>query len=116
MKSKANLDYAVIGKRIKELRRKKRLTQAKLAEMADIDSAYISHIERGVTKLSLPTLISIVNALGTTLDEVVYTNLDKSSHISHGMINELLADCTPDEISSMVEVMISVKKVLRRKR
>ncbi len=111
-----NLDYKVIGNRIRQIRKSKGWTQAKLAEKSDIDAAYISHIERGVTKLSLPTLISIVNALGTTLDEVVYTNLDKSSHISHGMINELLADCTPEEISSMVEVMISVKKVLRRKR
>ncbi len=110
------LDYKVIGNRIKEIRTAKGWTQAKLAEKSDVEPSYVSHIERGVTKLSLPTLISIANALDTTLDDVVYTNLKKSTHISFEMIEKLLSDCTPEEISSIVEVVKTTKNILRMKK
>ncbi len=111
-----NIDYKIIGIRIKEIRNRIGWTQAKLAEESGVEPSYISHIERGVTKLSLPTLISICNALNASLDEIVYTNLNNSTHISFGMIEELLSDCTPDEISSIVEVIKTTKNVLRIKK
>ncbi len=116
MKPKSNLDYAVIGKRIKELRTAKKWTQTKLAEESSVEPAYISHIERGEAMVSLPTLVNLVNALDSTLDYVVYTNLRNSSHISVGMINELLADCTPEEISLLTEVLKNTKGAIRSKK
>lgn len=116
MKPKSNLDYAVIGKRLKELRIEKKLTQTQLAEKADVEPAYISHIERNEAMVSLPTLVKLVNALDTTLDYVVYTNLRNSTHISVGMINELLADCTPEEISILTEVLKNTKNAIRSKK
>ncbi len=111
-----SLDYKVIGRRIKEIRIEKGWTQAKLAEKSGVEPSYISHIERGATKLSLPTLISIANALDATLDDVIYTNLSKSTHISIGMIENLLSDCTPEEIASIAEVVKTTKNVLRMKK
>ncbi len=35
------------GKRLKEIRQQKKLTQFQLAELANVDEKYISHIERG---------------------------------------------------------------------
>ena len=92
------IDYVVIGNRIREIRTSKRLTQATLAEMSGVEPSNISHIERAATKLSLPTIIRIANALGVTIDELVYDNLIKSSHVSVKLIDDLLADCTPDEL------------------
>ena len=109
------LDYKIIGKRIKEYRKKNKMTQAELAEKVEVDPTTISHIERAATKLSLPTLIGIANALGTSLDELVYTNLIKSSHISVEIIENLLEDCTPNEISTIAEVLKTTKSVLRKK-
>ena len=68
------IDYVIIGKRIKELRCAKGMTQAALAELSGVEPSNISHIERAATKLSLPTLVAIANALGATLDEIVYNN------------------------------------------
>ncbi len=116
MKPKSNLDYSIIGKRLKELRLKKKLTQTQLAEKADVEPAYISHIERNEAMVSLPTLVKLVNALDTTLDYVVYTNLNNSSHISVGMINELLADCTSEEISILTDILKSIKGAIRSKK
>ena len=109
------IDYVTIGKRIKELRKNKGLTQAQLAEMSGVEPSNISHIERAATKLSLPTLIAIANVLDATLDEIVYGNLKKSSHISVSIIDNLLLDCDPLELRSIAEVIKTTKNVLRSK-
>ena len=109
------VDYIIIGKRIKELRKSKGLTQAQLAEMSGVEPSNISHIERAATKLSLPTLISIANALESSLDELVYGNLTKSSHVSVALIDDLLADCDASELRSIAEVIKTIKSVLRSK-
>ena len=74
------IDYVIIGTRIREIRKNKKMTQATLAELSGVEPSNISHIERAATKLSLPTLVSIANALNVTLDELVYGNLKKSQH------------------------------------
>ena len=109
------IDYISIGNRIKELRSQKGWTQAKLAELSGVEPSNISHIERAATKLSLPTLVNIANALEVTLDEIAYGSLTKSTHISVKMIDEILSDCTPDEIRSMTEILRTTKAVLRNK-
>ena len=109
------INYVSIGSRIREIRSAKGLTQATLAEQSGIDASNISHIERAATKLSLPTLISIANVLEVTLDELVYGSLIKSSHVSIGLIDDLLSDCTPDELKALSEVIKTTKSVLRNK-
>ena len=107
------IDYTVIGKRIRELRKQKNWTQSTLAELSEVEPSNISHIERAATKLSLPTLIKIANALEVTLDELVYSNLKKSDHVSIACINELISDCTPMELNAICEVIKTTKSVLR---
>ena len=111
-----DIDYVIIGKRIRELRKKKKWTQARLAEESGIEPSSLSHIERAATKLSLPTLISIANVLDVTLDELVYTNLKKSSHISIKIIDEQLENCTPQELSAVAEMVKSTKYILLNKK
>ena len=110
------IDYVTIGKRIQELRKQRKWTQSKLAELSEVEPSNISHIERAATKLSLPTLIKIANALEVSLDELVYNNLKKCDHVSISRINDLLADCTPDELSAVCEVITTAKNVLRSKK
>ena len=109
------IDYISIGNRIREFRIAKGYTQAKLAEKSGIEPSNISHIERATTKLSLPTLISISNALDTTLDELVYGSLVKSSHVSIDMIDKLVSDCSPQELSALAEIIKTTKRILRTK-
>jgi len=61
-------DYTLIGKRIRERRLALKLTQERIAEAADVGIQHMSKIENGHTKLSLPCLIAIANALQTTVD------------------------------------------------
>ena len=110
------LDYKIIGKRIKEFRLKKQMTQAYLAEKSNIELTTVSHIERATTKVSLPTLVCIANVLEASPDKLIYTNITKNSHISISIIEELLADCTPSEICAIVEIIKTTKSILRNKK
>ena len=110
------IDYISIGKRIKELRKGKGLTQESLAEMSGIEPSNISHIERGATKPSLPTLVAIANSLGATLDELVYSSLRKSEHIYNEMLGELTEDMTAEELSAIVEIVKTTKRILRSRK
>ena len=109
------IDYISIGKRIKEIRTAKGWTQAKLAEASGVEPSNISHIERAATKLSLPTLVNIANALDVTLDEIIYGSLIKSAHISAKMVDDILADCSPEELKSITEIIKAVKNVLKNR-
>ncbi|KAA9005906.1 helix-turn-helix transcriptional regulator [Paenibacillus spiritus] len=53
----------LVGARIKQLRIQKGLSQAKLAEMADLQDTYIGGVERGKRNISLNSLERIMSAL-----------------------------------------------------
>ena len=109
------IDYISIGNRIKEYRKAKGWTQEKLGEKSGVEPSNISHIERAATKLSLPTMVNIANALGVTLDELAYGSLIKSKHVSTKIIDDILFDCTDEELKSIAEVVKTTKVVLRNK-
>lgn len=75
------LDFEKIGKKLKELRIAKGLTQEYIANMADVNTSHISNIENNRVKISLSTLVQICNALNTTVDYVLsseYISADTS--------------------------------------
>lgn len=52
--------------------------------------------------------------MGATLDEIVYGNLQKNSHVSVELIDKLLSDCTDEEIIAIAEMIKATKKILRK--
>lgn len=108
------IDYELIGKRIREERISQNLSQQILAEISNISPTNISHIERGATKLSLPTLVSIANALAVSADFLLCDSLVEADKIYIDEINELLLDCNPNELKIIIDIMKSVKITLRR--
>lgn len=69
------VDYEEIGQNVKRFRIRKRLKQAELAERIEVTSQHISHIECGRTKLSLPVLIQISEALSVDLYDLLGSNI-----------------------------------------
>jgi len=65
-------NHSKIGKRIKEIRKQKKLSQDKLSKLADLSLNTIVNIEREKnTNPTVETLKKIANALNVTLDELV---------------------------------------------
>lgn len=65
--------YTAIGHRFRHLRNKKGFTQDQVAEKAGISLSFYGHIERGTRKLSVETLIKLVNVLECSADEILGT-------------------------------------------
>lgn len=59
----------MIGARVKAIRNKKKITQEQLAEKIEINSKYLSSIERGLENPTMNTLIKMSESLGVGLDE-----------------------------------------------
>lgn len=108
------LDYRSIGTRIRAIRKSLNWTQEILAENSSVEPSNISHIERGATKVSLPTLVNIANALEVSLDDLVCDSLERNEHVSVKEIDELLEDCTSKELSAIVEAVKHTKIILRK--
>lgn len=82
------MDYIAMGKRIKDLRKDRGLTQENLAARTGLSSAHISNIETAHTKTSLTTLVTIANALSVSLDDIVCDSLaNRMAEHSDGLGN-----------------------------
>lgn len=110
------LNYLEIGQRIKKLRISKKMTQDKLAEQINLSTPHMSHIETGRTKLSLPTLVHLANALGCTVDDLLCDSLDHARAEFENELSCVLADCNDEEIRIITDIVIATKKSLRRRK
>lgn len=65
------MDYKLIGKKIRNERKKQNLTIEELAELSDISPNFLGKIERAQSIMSLDTLVKIVNALNISTDDIL---------------------------------------------
>lgn len=59
------------GKKLKEARLKKKLSQGDVARILGVHRSYISGLERGRRNPSLLTVHKVANALGVKIDELL---------------------------------------------
>lgn len=72
------INYKVLGKRIKEERKRIHLTQSQLANDVGISDTYMGAIERGERSLTLDTLAKLANRIGVTIDYLLTGFVDGS--------------------------------------
>jgi transcriptional regulator with XRE-family HTH domain len=58
------------GLRIKTLRQKRKISQEKLAEMAELHRTYINLVESGKRNISLRNINKLSKALGVSLEDL----------------------------------------------
>ncbi|MBO6940858.1 MAG: helix-turn-helix transcriptional regulator [Deltaproteobacteria bacterium] len=64
-------DRGVLARQLKRQRRKARLTQRDLAEVANLSPEFVSRIERGVTSPSLETFLRLCQSLSCTPNDLL---------------------------------------------
>ena len=108
------IDYLDIGARIRAERKKQSISQERLAEMVDVGTTHISHIETGNTVPSIKTFIAIINALNLSSDELLRNHIQKAKHIFEGDLADLIKDCTDEEARIIADTAKALKLSLRR--
>lgn len=107
------MNYIALGKEIRDLRRKRGLTQEQLAELADLSTPYVSHLERGTKKLSLAVLVRLSESLGVTVDRLLTGNQEIDKTAFYFEVQELLEDCTVRERAVLAEIVSAAKRSIR---
>ena len=102
------LDFALIGKRIKEVRCEKHLTQDFLANATNVNVSHISNIETNKVKVSLTLLVGICNALGITLDYLLENEYSNPTSV----IEKELLNTIKDMDNVKLETLLRIAKVL----
>lgn len=65
------MDMKAIGKRVRAARRARDMTQEQLAELANISTSFVGHIERGTRVPSLETMWKICKTMGLPMDHIM---------------------------------------------
>ena len=109
-----SIDYKSIGKRIKTARIRLDMTQERLAEQVNLSPSHLSNIETGTTKVSLPTIIKLANALQVSVDSLLADSVVQSKAVFEEDIQTILSDCDDYEIRVIADIAAATKKTLRK--
>lgn len=99
------LDFAKIGKKIKETRISKHVTQEYVANMADVNVSHISNIENNRVKISLTTLVHVCNALDTTVDYILADEYNSPSTVLEQEILREIHSCSPETQEQILKII-----------
>lgn len=95
----------LLGKRIKEIRKKKGLSQEQLAEMIGLESSNsISNVENGYNYPSIQNLEKMLKVLNCSFPAIFTFEQHKNSDILIKEINELLIN-NPEKISDFYKIL-----------
>ena len=99
------VDFSIIGKRLKESRKKKGLTQEKLSEIMGVSIAYLSKVETGKIHINLERLSQICHILGVTEGEILNGVYHHSEKYLHSEFYDLLKDCSPKKQKLIYQII-----------
>ena len=90
-----------VGKRIRELRRKRNLTQEEMAERLNISPVSMCRIEKGSKGASIDLLVEIANYFNTSMDYLIF-----GKELSE--LEILLNDLPEEKKKRVVNILFSV--------
>ncbi len=80
----------LLGKRLQEIRKSKKLTQEQIAELVDMETSSISNIENGKYYPSAENLNKILTALNVTPGDIfAFENLAPVENLTEEMVFEM---------------------------
>lgn len=110
------LDLRAIGNNIKKYRKSKGFTQAQLAEMIDISTIHMSHMETGSVSMSLECLIKTCDSLDITPDDLLLGEYKLNSISAAKQLSRIMDNLTVDERKLIIDFaeLLNKTKVNRK--
>ena len=97
-------DVHIIGNKLLNFRKQKGLTQAEVAELAEISDRTYADIERGSTNMRMETLVSICKALNITPNQILIDD-DNSLMIEQEKLFKQLNSCKTKERETALKLL-----------
>lgn len=105
----------MVGERIKYFRMCRGLSQEKLAFMAEINPAFLGHLERGLKSPTMNTVDKIIKALGVSYSEFFSEETDVSDTESRkfyiDIINRCVARLPEDKLKTVADIMLKITEL-----
>ena len=90
----SSYNFVLTGERIRQARKARRYTQAEVAEMINMSSKNFSQLERGMTGISVSSLVALCKCLDISADYILF-GTDVSSQ--NNSVNILLSQLSEKE-------------------
>ena len=94
-----------IGRRIKEARAKRGMTQEQLAERTDITIVYLSELERGLKLPSLTVFVNIAEALHVSTDSLLRDDLETGKEYIYDDLTKKLERLSPKQRIAVADIV-----------
>lgn len=104
------MDFVMIGKRIKQIRISKGISQVCLANRLECDPCYVSKLESGSKKTSISRIVAVADILDVSVDQLLGR---KTLSDAEDDVARILGDCTPYERHLMLGAIAGLKQALR---
>jgi transcriptional regulator with XRE-family HTH domain len=107
------IDYATIGRHMREYRKAKNYTQARFAELLGMSANYYGQYETGAHRINFPRFVQFVCATGCSADQLLVgchadypsqANLSSAYSEQRKKLNALLDKCPDDMIADLIEI------------
>ena len=104
------MDYALLGNRIRNCRKSRGMSQARLAEMLDISVNYMGQIELAERHIGLDLLENISIVLGVSILSLLY-EVNTGALLTEE-INQILRKCKNAELFVINDMVRALKSSL----
>ena len=105
-----NIDYNLLGSRIKSKRKERSITQEQLAESLGFSVGYISQLERGITKTNLETLARMSDLLCCEIEYFLCDSVTGNRHYLSGEFMDKFSSLNKNERQIVLDVIDSLLK------
>lgn len=100
----------LFGKRIKELRKQRGLTQEELSEMLGVFQKQIGNIETGTTFTTMVNLKKLADVFDVEIKDLFEFNHQKSRKELIDEINKIIKDVNDDKLKTIFRVVKDIAK------
>ena len=94
-----------MGDRVKDLRKKKRLTQEQFAEKIGVSVQYVSEIERGISMPSMQVFVKILEVLDASADYLLRDMVSTGNLYGDKQIATKLERLAPNQRRTLMAII-----------
>ena len=102
------VDREQLGKRIRKLRSKKKLTQEKLAERAGLHWKYLGEVERGIPTISVENLNKVASALDVPLTTLLDIETELSREEMTAEVIKMMSESDDEQVKAIYRILTAV--------